>query len=197
VRFASALNRAAVAAGNFVHSFLLDLAFDSGTVRVCDGGINIVVGANTYTGLGDFGTFDGVTEDIDQVAYGVRFELAGIDSGVIATLRTERYQGRAARLYCAFLDSNLALIDTPEDVWSGYMDYMDIEPGQDASKIVLNCEHRIRNAPPVSRFSNAEQQVLHSGDRFFEYLHLVSGYTSNWGGKSTSWKTGPGGGYTL
>jgi hypothetical protein len=196
-RFVSSLNRAAIASSSIVGCFLVDFDFVSGHVRANDSAHDVSFGGNTYPGIGGFGTFDGVKEDVETVAHGVRFELSGVDSGLIATMTTERYQGRPAMLYAGFFDNNTQLIDTPELIWSGVMDTMTFEASEQESKIILQCEHRLRNAPPVSRWCDAEQKTKSPGDRFFEMLHLVAGYTSSWGGKPTSWSIKPGGGYNL
>jgi hypothetical protein len=195
MRFASALNRAAAALSSIRCAYLVDLDFGSGHARYNDSGMNLEFGGNTYFGTGGFGSFDGVTEDIDGVAYGVRFELSGVDSGFIATIRTERYQGRPALLYIGLFNEANVFVDTPELVWSGYMDTMDLKIKGKTSVIELNCEHRVRAAPPVARWSDAEQKMLNPGDKFFEFTPFVSGYVSSWGGKATQWSYKPGGGY--
>lgn len=198
-RWISALNEAAAERSDIYGCWLLDLAFDSGHVRANDSGIDLSFGGNSYSGVGTFGTFDPIEEALDFVARGKRFELTGIDSGIVATIMSagDTYQGRAATLYVGLIDPDTTrFVDTPEVDWSGYMDTMDIEPDGADSKIVLQCEHRLRNAPLYSRQSDADQKARSPGDRFYDLTHLVSGYVSNWGGKSTTWNTGPGGGRT-
>jgi hypothetical protein len=197
MRWVSALNQAAAERDDVYGCWLVDFHFDSGHVRANDAGISLSFGGNEYAGVGTFGRFDVVEESFDFVARGVRFELGGVEEGLIATLLTEKYQGRPAALYCGLLEKNLQWVDDPELWWSGFMDTMDILPGDKESKesvIVLQCEHRLRSAPMFSRFSDADQKARSPGDRFFEMLHLVAGYTSQWGGKVTRWETGPGGG---
>lgn len=189
------MNQAAAELDDIRGCFLLDLVFDSGHVRACDAECDIVVGANTYVGVGEFGGFDAVEESTEFVAKGVRFTLTGVESGLMATIRTEKYQRRAAILYVAMLTSDNALVDTPEIVWSGYMDVMPLEVDGPAAQITLQCEHRLRNAPPFSRWSDADQQARVTGDKFFNLTHLVDGYTSSWGGKGTVFQPKPGGGY--
>lgn len=196
-RWASSLNRAAAQATDcrIRGAWLLDLKFDSGHVRVNDSGADLSFGGNTFSGIGAMGTFDAIEESVEFVARGVRFELTGVDPGLIATTMTEIYQGRPALLYCGMLDENHSFVDTPELFWSGYMDTMEIAREKLECRIILQCEHRLRNAPPNSRFSDADQKARSSGDRFFDKLSFVAGYRNSWGGKSTSWNYKPGGGY--
>jgi hypothetical protein len=193
-RWISPLNEAAAQRSNILGVWLLDLDFESGHVRANDSGANLLVGPHTYYGVGTFGTFDDIDEDSDFVARGKRFELGGVDPGLNATILSERYQGRSAKLYVGLLpERSMTFVDTPELRWAGYMDTMRISRSGKTKKIILQCEHRLRNAPEYSRFSDADQQGRSPGDRFFELLHIVEGYISSWGGKSTRWITGPGG----
>lgn len=194
MRWQSALNQAAAERDDIYGCWLVDLAFDSGHVRANDAGIDLSFGGNTFFGVGTFGTFDRVSESVQFVARGVRFELGGVDPGLIATIINDVYQGRAATLYCGLLNKDLTWVDDPEVFWAGYMDTMDIEPDGKESRIVLQCEHRLRSAPAYSRFSDADQKARSPGDRFFDLLHLVEGHTSTWGGKATAFNNKPGGG---
>lgn len=194
-RWVSSLNEAAAELDDVRGCFLLDLAFDSGHVRACDAECDIVVGANTYVGIGEFGTFDGVEEGVEFVARGIRFTLTGVDSALMSTIRTEKYQRRPATLYVAMLTEQNALVDTPEVVWSGYMDVMPLDVAGPEAQIIVQCEHRLRNSPPFSRWSDADQQARFTGDTFFNLTHMVDGYVSSWGGKGTVFQPRPGGGY--
>jgi hypothetical protein len=195
VRWASSANQAAAERDDIQGVFLLDLAFDSGHVRCNDSDAALEFGGNTYYGVGELGRFDGVEEAEDFVARGTRFELLGVDSGLISTIRNDVYQGRAATLYVGMLrDNSLQFVDTPEVAWSGFMDTMRIEKRGQVSRIILTCEHRLRSAPPFSRWSDADQKARSSGDRFFDLATLVAGFTSTWGGKGTTWGPKPGGG---
>lgn len=194
-RWASSLNEAAADADDLRGCFLIDLAFDSGHVRACDAEFDLTFDGNTYFGVGQFAAFDGVEESLEFVAKGLRLTMTGVDTGLIGAIRTEKYQRRRATLYVAMLTQDNALVDTPEVVWSGYMDVMTLETGGPTSQIVLQCEHRLRNVPPYSRWSDGDQQGRSPGDQFFNMTHLVDGYVSNWGGKGTVFQPKPGGGY--
>jgi hypothetical protein len=191
-RWSSSLNQAAAELNHIGGFFAVDLDFSTGHVRANDSGIDFTWGGNTYFGVGDFGGFDSVQENIEAVARGVKFTLAGVDTGIISSIVGNVYQGRAATLYVGMVDpTSYALIDTPEIVWSGYMDTMKIVTEKDGSRIELACEHRLRNAPPYARFSSADQKARSAGDMFFDMLGFVANYRSNWGGKSSGWAYKP------
>jgi hypothetical protein len=200
-RWASSLNQAAAELNNIRGCFLVDLDFPAGHVRATDSGIDMAFGGNTYIAVGGLGAFDGIEESVDFVARGCRMELGGVDTGIIATIVNEAtpYQGRAATIYVGMLDEQNRFVDTPEILWSGYMDTMKLSISGLEAKIIVNCEHRLRSAAPCSRWSDSDQQERYqtpTRDRFFQYTHLVAGYKSNWGGKSSGWNYKPGGGYS-
>ena len=196
MRWTSSLNQAAAERDDIRGVFLIDLAFDSGHARANDGAADLVFGGNTYYQTGTFGTFDGCDESIEFVARGLRLDLSGADTGLIATIVNDVYQNRPATLYVGLLPTNSNdFVDTPEVVWSGYMDVMKIQGAKSTSHIVLQCEHRLRNSPPNSRWSDSDQKARSPGDRFFDICTLVEGFTSEWGNRGTTWGPKPGGGY--
>jgi hypothetical protein len=196
-RWVSSLNEAAAARDDICGCWFLDLDFASGHARANDSGMDFAFGGNTYSGVGDFGTFSEIEESVEFVARGLRAELSGVNSGIITTLKNDVYQGRSAYLYIGLIDpKTYLLVDTPELRWSGFMDTMDIEIGVKASTIQMACEHRMRATPPFSRWSDTDQKARSAGDRIFDQTHLVDGFTSVWaGGRSTTWEGRPGGGY--
>ena len=185
----------AAAALSVVHGvWLVDLVFDSGHFRANDGGADIVVGGDTYYAVGSFGGHDGIEESVEFVARGVRLTLTGVDIALISTVANESVQNRPAALYVAMLSEQGQLIGTPQLFWSGFMDTFDIEVAGAEAKLTIGCEHRLRNAPQYSRFADADQQGRSPGDRGFNMLHFVEGYTNTWGGKQTIYNY-HGGGY--
>jgi hypothetical protein len=197
-RWTSALNQAAAELDAIRGAWLIDLEFDSGHVRANDSGADLIFGGNTYYGIATFGGFDGIEESENSVASGMRFTLTGVDSAIIATIKTEVYQNRPATLYVGMLAENSnEFVDTPGLAWSGIMDTMTIEKRSREARITLTCEHRLRNSPPKSRWSDADQQARSptpTPDRFFNLTSLVSSYYSRWGDHATTYGPGPGGG---
>jgi hypothetical protein len=194
-RWADPLNEAAAERDAIRGAWLIDLAFDSGHVRANDSGADVSFGGNTYYGIGQFGGFDGVEENVNAIATGIRFTLTGVDTSLIAAIKNNVYQNRAASLYVGMLaESSRDFVATPELAWSGYMDTMQIEMRGDEWRITLTCEHRLRNSPPHSRWSDADQQARSTNDRFFNLTPLVSSYNGPWGNRGSTYGPGPGGG---
>lgn len=182
-RIVQAANETEAAKTTIRLGVLVDMDFSSGNLYLHDGIGTINFGGNNYLGVGQFGSIEGAVQDsLDVIARPIKLILSGVDSSVLTPAMTESYQGRTVTLYLAFLDSNTnALVATPETLWEGRMDYMEIELGDNTGAIKLNCEHRLRREPRIARYSDEDQQLAYSGDVFFELLPQIAGFKSKWG----------------
>lgn len=195
-RWTSASNEAQAALPATYLVVLAAFDFSSGMVRFHDGSGSLSFGGNTYTGIGQFGSIELIEENIDTVARGVRCTLSGLDASLVSTAMTESYQGRAATFWLGMLNEQLAFVDTPEEIWSGRMDTMTITYGQNTASISLQCEHRLRKEPLVSRYTDTDQRLAYSGDRFFDLLPKIPQFRASWGDKPNTYADPiyPGGG---
>jgi hypothetical protein len=186
-RFDSALNEAASERSSVRLFVACDLDFDSGHYRAHDGIDTITWGGYSYEGIGGFGGLDIAEESIDVVARAVKLTLSGVPENqlpaeAVGTALDEVYQGRAATLYLGLKDNDTnALIDTPEILWEGMMDQMTVKLGEGVGTVTLSCEHRLRRAPRIARYTNEDQQLAYSGDRFFDLVPKIAGYKGKWG----------------
>jgi hypothetical protein len=184
-RFVSAANRNEAAKAAISLVVMVDLDFASGMIRAHDGGGTLTWDGNDYLGVGQFGAVADVTEDLTNIARPVRLTLSGVDPSLVSTTMTETYQNRSVTLYLAFIESESnTIIAAPEIVWEGRMDTMKLSVSQGSAVIELNCEHRLRREPRISRYTNEEQQVAHPGDRFFDLLTTIKDYPGRWGDKA-------------
>ena len=181
-RWANSGNATAAAQQSVGMVTLADLNFASGTVYVHDAYGPLVANGNTYQGLGSYGSMDLVLEDLAGTAKAVTLILSGCENSLISSVMTENYQGRLVTLYVGLLDVNtVAWYANPEVVWSGRMDYPQIDIGQGVSTIRLNCENRLNREPMVSRYTDQDQQLLSAGDNFFNLLWQIPLASCNWG----------------
>jgi hypothetical protein len=192
-RWISATNQTQAAKAATYLVTLCELAFDSGTIRVHDGVGTLSFGGNNYIGVGQYGAFDIVDENIDNVARGVRLTLSGVEAGLISTVMTETYQGRIVTLYLGLLDENLTFVDTPEELWSGRIDTMSISLDQNSAVISVSCEYRLRKEPVVARYTDTDQRLAYAGDRFFDLTQKIPQFRATWGDKPSSYSGGGGG----
>jgi hypothetical protein len=171
---------------------LCELAFDSGTIRVHDGAGTLSFGGNDYLGIGTYGSFDIVDENIDNVARGIRLTLSGVDSSFISTMMTETYQGRTVTLYLGLIAEDMTFVDDPEELWSGRVDTMKISMDSNSAVISVSCEYRLRKEPVIARYTDTDQRLAYSGDRFFDLTQKIPQFRATWGDKPNSYA---GGGY--
>jgi len=61
------------------------------------------------------------------------------------------------------------------------MNQMSISSSEGGAVIKLTCEHRLRREMRIARYTNEDQQLLHSGDRFFDLVTSIKGFVSKWG----------------
>ena len=116
--------------------YAVDLAFDSGNMRLWTGYGNKTINSQTYTGTGDLLTIDGLEEVSDLSARGTTLTLNGLDSTIVSYALTEEYQGRLVTIYWG-VGSNTV------EVFRGYMDKMTIQDAGETSTISLTVESRL------------------------------------------------------
>lgn len=181
-RFASATN-STEAAKNAIRLFVAaDLDFASGHVRVHDGIGQISWGGNTFDGIGSFGGIEAVNDSTDVIARPLTLTLSGVDSSLVSTTMTEVYQNRQATVYVGFINETTgAVIDTPETAWEGRMNQLSLSSAAGTASIRVSCEYRLRREPRIARYTNEDQQLLFSGDKFFDLLPNIKGFVAKWG----------------
>jgi hypothetical protein len=183
-RIVSSANATALQEPNAQIAIAVDMDFPSGHVRLHDGCGPLTIGGNAYEGTGKVHLLDKIEESIDVIAKPVSVVLSGVDASMITTARAGGYQGRDITFYlCVFSLTSGSLIDTPEVAWEGKMDSITIRLGQGEASLRLNCEHRLRREPRIARYTNQDQQLAYSGDRFFDLVPSIPGFKSKWGEK--------------
>lgn len=156
----------ALAAENVPLLCFIELAFQSGTVRVCNAAYNFDWNGHTWLGRGDVIGIAPVQEGANLEAHGVSMRLSGVPSEYIAIALAEHYQGRAAKIWAAPLDAEYRIIADPVLVFNGRMDTMPINMAGGTATIELTAESRLVDweRPRVRRYNDADQQAEYPGD---------------------------------
>ena len=181
--FSSAINTALQSSTVRLVTFA-DLDFASGNLYVHDGLGTYTWGGNNWLGVGDFGGISSVEEGTEVSPYSLNLTLSGLDAGLVATALTENYFMRNVKVYLGLLDANDALIETPNQIWSGFMDVMSITAGASGGdSISLTCESELGKFDRSSnlKYTHANQQKKDSTDLFFEFLKDIEGVKISWG----------------
>jgi hypothetical protein len=166
---------AALQAAHVDEIVFLEFDFLSGTSRVCSREHSVEWNGFTWLGAGRVGSVEALAEGGELEARGIAMTLSGLTGGLLATALTPaEYKGRAVRMWCGQLDrssvSALAIVADPIGPFLFKMDQLSYQLGQTAT-IRLTAESRLADwqRPRVRRYNQADHQVLHPGDKFFEH----------------------------
>lgn len=168
------------------------LEFPSGTIYVHNGLGTYTWGSTTYgiattqnwDGVGDLGSVSTVEEGLGVSPYAITLQLSGLDSTISGAALTEDYFMRGVTVFLGLLNDSDVLIDTPVQVWAGFMDQMNITVGKDGGDTIeLIAESELSRFDKSSdlMYTNASQQQRFSGDLAFNYMHVIEGQKIKWG----------------
>ena len=170
-----------------------------GTLTLDDG--TEWIGAGTLLSISD------VEESAEMAVKGATVSLSGIPSEVISLALSEPYQGRVCNIYFGTFtpstsllkedsdyillqDGSQILIDTARDafneIFSGYMDQMNIEEEADSSRIELTVENKLVDLERarVARYTSGYQKSLYPSDKGFDFVEDLQDKPITWGRKS-------------
>lgn len=162
--------------------YAVDLAFDSGNMRLWTGYGDKTINSQTYTGTGNLLTIDGLEEASDLSARGTTLTLNGLDSTIINYALTEEYQGRLVTIYWGVGSETV-------EVFSGYMDKMTIQDTAERATISLTVESRLiaLERPNIRRYTRESHagvrtaKGLSGSDTFFDWVTKLQDKQIVWG----------------
>lgn len=161
-----------------------ELDFASGTLYVHDGIGTYTWGGNDWLGVGDFGGISTVEEGSEVSPYSLNLTLSGLDAGLVSTALTENYFMRDVNIYLGLLDDNDDLIDTPTQIWAGFMDVMSLTAGASSGdSITLTAESELSKFDRSAnlRYTDTMLRKRDANDKFFEFLKDIEGVKISWG----------------
>lgn len=177
------------------------LEFDSDPVYVWTGTRSLTAtlpteAEHTYLGIGALGSIDGISETSNRSVNGVKLQMAGIGNDLLANALGQDYQGRVAKIWLAYLDSDEVIIADPLLLFAGQMDVMSLVDGDKVGAIEVQCESRdaLLNRSSESLFTDEEQQRVYPGDLGLEFVLPLQGTTLAWGQERISTGSSGGGG---
>jgi hypothetical protein len=141
-----------------------------------------------WFGVGDLGSISQVEEGLDVSPYAITLTLSGLDATISGVALTEDYYLHPVTVYLGVLDADDVLIDTPTQIWAGFMDQMNMSVGADggdAIQLIAESELSRFNKSLNLMYTNAAQQEKSSGDLFFNFMHKIEGAKIDWGARKT------------
>ena len=163
--------------------FAIDLLFDSPNQVYLWNGIGTrTIDSKDYAGAGEFLQIEPIEETGDISARGATISLSGIDNAsgslFVKALATP-YQGRVCKIYFGVMDDPTDYIQ----IFSGYMDQMNIDEGPDSSTITLTVEYKLvaLERPAGTRYTSAYQKEAHTGDKGLDFVAGLQTKKIIWG----------------
>lgn len=162
-------------AKNLAPIILIKAEFDSGDLRFWTGYGEITFNSEVYTGSGDLIKMNSVEETQSLSANNVAFELSGIPSSLVSIALSEDYQGRIITAWFGVLDNNGAIIADPYQIFSGYMDVMNIQDDGETATITVNSESEliILRESRERRYTPEDQKQDYPLDLGLDFVPLI------------------------
>jgi hypothetical protein len=187
--------------------FAIELFFDTSTLRFWSGLGEVTLDWETYVGSGQMIQISSVDETLDVSAKGATLTLSGLPSDLLSLAIQEPYQGRKCKIYFgikdnasqflqqenddyiltetgAYIDTNPASpVNVMAEIFSGYIDQMNIDEGAESSSIAVYVESRLIDLqrPRERRYTSESQKSRFPNDRGFEFVEDLQAKKFQWG----------------
>jgi hypothetical protein len=157
-------------------ALLIEMHFQEGSVYMNTGMYDLEWNDQTWVGLQGIGSVAAVDEAVGELQP-LRFTLMAGESQAVAMALGTPVQGRPVRTHLMILDPATHAILDVFQTWTGTLDQMTYEESFDGSSITqpsisVTAEHRgvAMTIPIPARYTDADQQKLHPGDKSLEYV---------------------------
>ena len=173
--------------------FAVELKFDDNPAISGDQTLRMWTGSGTLTladstewfGTGNLLTISSVEETSEIAARGADITLTAIPSEVLSLALTEPYQGRECNIYFGtFDDGDQTTAPTNfNEIFSGYMDQMNISENVDTATIELKVENKLIDLERarVARFTSGYQKSKFPDDTGLDFIESMQDKKINWG----------------
>ncbi len=163
--------------------FAVELKFDSETLRMWTGQGIFNDGVNDWLGAGNLLDISSIEETAEMSVRGATITLSGVPTAILSLALSEPYQGRVCNIYFGVKGENVF-----NNIFSGYMDQMNIEDGAETCTIELTVENKLIDLERarVARFTSGYQKSVYPNDKGLEFLEDMQGKPLTWGKKNES-----------
>lgn len=160
--------------------FAVDLMFDSPSQLYMWTGVgNQTIDSKLYVGTGNLLGISMVRETSDTAARGATLSLSGVPPSIVSLALTEPYQGRLAKIYFGIASDPTNYTE----IFSGFMDQMDIEEGPDSGTISLSIENKLieLERPRIRKYTSAFQKARFLNDKGLDFVASMQDQKLAWG----------------
>ena len=158
--------------------FAVELLFDSDPIRMWTGqGTKTIDGAD-YVGVGTILDISAIEETAEMAVKGATISLSGVSSEALSLSLSEPYQGRVCNIYFGVAGDTIF-----NQIFSGYMDQMNITDAPDTCDIELKVENRLIDLERarVARFTSEYQKSVYPNDKGLEFVESLQNKPTIWG----------------
>ena len=189
--------------------FAIELLFDGdNTLRLWTGLGTLTHNSQEWVGTGSLLNISTVEEASEIAVKGATVTLSGIPSSVISLALSQPYQGRVCNLYFGMFTVNKLLQQSDDyilmqtgakvllqtdqtsisNIFSGYMDQMNILETPSTSTIELVVENRLIDLQRarIARFTSEYQKSLYPTDLGLDFVEDLQDKDISWGRSSGS-----------
>ena len=162
--------------------FAVELNFLSDTIRMWTGQGTLTLGDGTqWIGLGQLLNISSIEETSEMSVKGATISLSGIPSEILSLALSEPYQGREAKIYFGINGEDIF-----NELFSGYMDQMNIEEGSDTSTIEMSVENKLIDLERarVARYTSGYQKSVYPNDLGLDFIEDLQDKQIPWGRKA-------------
>ena len=189
--------------------FAIELLFDGdNTLRLWTGLGTLTHDSQEWVGTGTLLNISTVEEASEIAVKGATVTLSGIPSSVISLALSQPYQGRVCNLYFGMFTVNRLLLQSSDyillqtgskilldtdqtsisNIFSGYMDQMNILETPSTSTIELVVENRLIDLQRarIARFTSEYQKSIYPTDLGLDFVEDLQDKDISWGRSSGS-----------
>lgn len=161
--------------------FAIEMIFDSGPLRLWTGVGEATIDGNSYTGTGNLLDVSSVEETTEIAVRGATITLSGMPTEVISLALQSPYQGRVCNIYFGIRDGNT--YSNLTQIFSGYMDEMNIDEGPDYGTIELKVENKLIDLERARtrRYTSEYQKSVYPGDLGLDFVESLQDKKVVWG----------------
>jgi len=189
--------------------FATELRFDNNIIRMWTGQGTLVLEDGTeWIGLGQLLDISSIEETSEMSVKGATITLSGIPSELLSLALSTPYQGRIAKIYFGTFQQGSILQETSDyillqdgsrinleststgfnELFSGYMDQMNIEESGDTATIEMMVENKLIDLERarVARFTSGYQKSVYPGDLGMDFIEDLQDKKISWGRAETN-----------
>jgi len=185
--------------------FAVELLFDgANTLRMWTGQGTLVLEDGTqWVGLGTLLSISVIEETSEMAVKGATLTLTGVPSEVLSLALSQPYQGRVCNIYFGTFSTGAILQESGSflllqdgskiniqdgstgfnQIFSGYMDQMNIQEDADTSTVSLIVENKLVDLERarVARFTSGYQKSIYPGDLGLDFIEDLQDKQIPWG----------------